>query len=389
MLDVDAFGHQFAEGVGEEIQRLGSATMAGSGLRLDVGVVTMGQQHLQPPDRNEAEYERWALSIVQESNSDFLLTGTIEVTTAGTEVIPLLYVSPSRVPDSPELGGWYSASEALFVPSDVSDNSVTLGQAYVSLSTSMVTLIELGSILEALELNSPLEAAERLQGLAENGEFHIVPKPLVYLFLGNALGQSACLQPTSCDADSLSAATESYRKALSLDPASLRAKIGLAEVELQLAQNDCGVTAQPDVGSLAQAQKMFEEAVNPERVTAVVLAKASLGISRVVSCRVSAGLTDDDSTVVRIAEQLVHEAETQPGCGCAVSCRGAVAPRFNGRLVGTPSRGYVRPQERHRLNEGCSSPGIMAGVPGRRSGISADLRRRRGISYLWRGVGRL
>jgi tetratricopeptide (TPR) repeat protein len=309
MMDNDAFGHQFAKGLAKGIQQRGSATMP-SGLTLEVGVVAQSAPAHQPGAGTGLE--QWAIDVVRQTNSDFLLTGLIEFTSIGTEVLPYLYISPTRVPDSPELSGWYSPAVPIFAPSNISENTPALAETYSSISSSMVTLTRLGQTLERSELHRPSEVVDQLQLVLEEGDFHIVPKALIYLFLGNAQGRAACLEPTACQRDLLLAAETSYRTVLELDPASLRALVGLAEISLQQAQGDCGVTSRPDPVMLRQARAEFEDVLGAKSATPIVTAKASLGVSRVVTCQISAGLSNDDSEVVYIAAELRDAAKLNP-----------------------------------------------------------------------------
>jgi hypothetical protein len=112
---------------------------------------------------DESALEDWALGVAQESDSDFLLTGRIDVTASGTNLMPLLYVNPSRLPDPPEIGGWYSATSGSFIPANIPENPQALGDAYSSLGASMVTLITLGSVLQDMELHRQAEAAVQLR----------------------------------------------------------------------------------------------------------------------------------------------------------------------------------------------------------------------------------
>lgn len=311
-----ALGKTFSEGVADELERLRSPEMTGTGLRLETAVVT-DAPHLQISNTTLEELETWALAVAEESNSQFLLSGSIRISETGTEISTGIFVNPSRVPDAPELSGWYKVSEPFLTGRSIDSdgNLEARGELRVALSSALVTLLELASALESLDIRDYSTAIERFEALLKKdseGKYAIVPEHLVHLFLGNAHGRAACLDSTPCQPEGLSLAERSYDRALELDRGSLRARVGLAEVALQRAQGNCSSNMPPDIADLATARRMYQKARTAASASGIVWAKASLGISRIDACLVSAAIGDDDSEVVSVAADLEALVKTDP-----------------------------------------------------------------------------
>ena len=300
-----AFGSSFAGGVADALLARTEAELEGTGIRPDIKAMDVELDLSQVP----ADLAARGAAIAAEAGADFVLTGVISSNELGTVVRPLVFVAPERVPDAPELSGWYDGGVELTADPDLATNLQSQGRAYHDMRDAMGTLIDVGLALEDLAAGRAEGAADRLEAVDRGGNFHIIPHELVLLLLGNALGREAC-PAGRCDEERLERAADAYQQSAEGPSGLARGRVGLGELALQRGQGGggCGVD-EIDGVALDEAESLFRGVIDDPATPPVARAKAQLGLARVDACRTAAGIEGAGSSVQSIAETLVAQAD--------------------------------------------------------------------------------
>jgi len=298
-------GTSLADGVAAALSARTQEALEGTGLRHDVKAMDVELDLSQAP----ADLSTRGAAIAAEANAHFVLTGVVSSDELGTVIGPLVFVAPERVPDAPELAGWYDGGEDLSAGPDLGTNIQSQGRAYQDLRDAMGTLINLGLALEDLSSGRAEGAAARLEAVERDGDFHIIPHELVLLVLGNALGRDAC-PAGHCDQTRLQRAADAYSEAAAGASGLVRARVGLGELALQRGQGG-GACGADEINSAAldEAESLFRGVVEDPAAPPVATAKAQLGLARVDACRAAAGIEGAGGSVRDIAETLVDQAD--------------------------------------------------------------------------------
>jgi hypothetical protein len=300
----DDFGTTFADGVADALGARTGTALEGTGIRHDVRAMDVPLDLSQPPDDLAVRGE----AIAAEAKADFVLTGLITSDELGPVIRPQLFVAPDRVPDAPELAGWYAGGEDVPADVDLGTNLQSQGRAYQDLRDAMGTLVDVGLALEDLSAGRAEGAAERLDGVIMGGDFHLVPRELALLVLGNALGREAC-PAGHCDEAQLERAGEAFRQAAEGAGGLARGRVGLGELALQRGQGAGCRPSEIDIAELDRAASLFQEVVDDGSAPPLARSKAMLGLARVDACRAGAGVDSAGGSVHGIAEALVAAAD--------------------------------------------------------------------------------
>jgi hypothetical protein len=303
--EITRFSDEFTQGTEGAISRSAGSALEGTGLEPAVRV--MGDPvNLAQPDAGVTED---ATSLATRANADFVVTGQISFRQASTIVQLMVFVSPSRVPDAPELSGWYLGTRPMTATADLRSNLPARGRVYQQLDGAMTTLVRLGLALEELAARQLSSAVDILRPLSNSGDERVVPRELVLLFLGNALGRQACELRDGCDQALLAAASEAYEEAVRIAPEFPRGRVGQAEVMFQHA--GCG-DADVDVDQLDAAEALFGQVASDPAASDLANSKALLGLVRVKACRAAAGSGIAVDEVASIADVLEQKRDDDP-----------------------------------------------------------------------------
>ena len=292
-------GEQLAQGLQRELVADAEPVLAAASLSF--GTEVLGRA----PFAGDAETQsRQAEELAQRTHADFVVAGHVEVAPVGTTITPQLYVAADRVPDAPELAGWYDGA-ALRRAADLRSDPNALAEVYRELGGSVSALVQVGLALQELATGDASESERRLEAVVAAGHFGVVSEELTSLFLGNASGAAACAGGR-CTSEGLDQASEAYVRALELAPASMRPQVGLAEVALQRGQRRCTPGEPPVETLLREAEAAFRRVADEGE--GLSQAKAKLGLARAQACRVLAGATTDGAVVDAMATELTSAA---------------------------------------------------------------------------------
>jgi hypothetical protein len=246
--------------------------------------------------------------LARKSNASFLLTGVVDFRQSTTAIQPMLYVSSTRVPDAPELAGWYDGAESTVVRGDPRMSVAVRGPMYEGLGVAMATLLRFGVALELITLGQQDQAVRDLESIEHDGDFRIVPRELAALFVGNAVGRTVCGGDSACRSSALDRAEAAYQRSIAAAGSgdSARGRVGLAEVALQRGQGgDCSPNQVHDA-DLQVAESTYRGVVDDPVAPLLAQAKARLGLVRVGACRAVAG-TGDGAGVRELTDGLVQQ----------------------------------------------------------------------------------
>lgn len=326
----DDLGLTFAGGVAEALAARTDEALQGTEIRHDVRAMDVALDLARSPDDLSAR----ASAIAGEAAADFVLTGRIVSDDLGTVIEPLLFVAPERFPDAPELAGWYDGGQGVVADPSLWSNLQSQAQAYQDLREAMVTLIAVGLALEDLSAGRAERSVDALEATARDGDFHIVPRQLVLLLLGNALGREACAAG-DCDGEILERAAAAYEEAAAGSGGLARGRVGLGELALQRGQGGrCGATEISDV-DLDRAETLYRDVADDPIAPPVARSKALLGLARVDACRTVARVEGAGGSVQRIADTLVAQADAGDA---AVAHLAAEARAFEAVVAGVQGR---------------------------------------------------